>query len=257
LLIASFVALAYLMNWARAFHHEANGWLGHTWSLSVEEQFYLLWPPVLIGTYRCGGARGALRSAAVLALLSVLLRIWLYHAGASADRIYNGFDTRADGLLIGCALALARPFTLAAWAGRLWLFPVLVIGGVFLFVPWLSLQTLSSTMISGACAWLILPLWSQASPRLAKALEFGPVRYVGRISYGLYLWHWPILNSLWALHFAGDGLATGALAGAITVSCAAASFHFVEQPILFRKEKITRRLMQLIKRSPSGAFGAV
>jgi peptidoglycan/LPS O-acetylase OafA/YrhL len=249
-LIASCIALTYLMNWSRASHHGPPGWLGHTWSLSIEEQFYLLWPLVLIATYRWGGAKGAIRCAALLGLLSMLLRICLYHTGATEDRIYNGFDTRADGLLIGCALALARPFTLSAWAGRLLLAPILALVCVFLFVHWLNLETLSFTIIAGACAWLILPLWSQTSPRLVNALEFGPVRYVGRISYGLYLWHWPILKILWELHFARNGLATAALAGAITLLSAAASFHFVEQPILRRKERIGR-LIQLLKSSPA------
>jgi peptidoglycan/LPS O-acetylase OafA/YrhL len=250
-LMASCITLTYLMNWSRASHHGPPGWLGHTWSLSIEEQFYLLWPLALIATYRWGGAKRVIRCAAVFALLSVLLRICLYHTGATEDRIYNGFDTRADGLLIGCTLALARPFTLSAWAGRLWLVPVLAIVCVFLFVRWLNLETLSSTIIAGACAWLILPLWSQTSPRLAKALEFGPVRYVGRISYGLYLWHWPVLKILWEFHFARNGLATAALAGAITLLSAAASFHFVEQPILRRKERIGRRLIRLLKPSPA------
>jgi peptidoglycan/LPS O-acetylase OafA/YrhL len=55
---------------------------------------------------------------------------------------------------------------------------------------------------------------------------------MGRISYGLYLWHWPILSILWGLHFASNALGTAVLAGAITLSAAATSFHFVEQPIL-------------------------
>ena len=156
------------MNWSRAFHFGWIGWLGHTWSLSIEEQFYLLWPLILITTYRLGREKGAFRCAALLAILSVLLRIYLHNTGATIDRIYNGFDTRADGLLIGCTMALARPFKLAAWAGRLWLVPALTIFGVFFFVHWSSLETLSSTIIACAGALLILPLWSKTSPKLAK-----------------------------------------------------------------------------------------
>ncbi len=76
---------------------------------------------------------------------------------------------------------------------------------------------------------------------LAGGLEYGPVRYIGRISYGLYLWHWPLLSILWDWHFERDSLGTAMLAGAITLSAAATSFHFVEQPILRLKERLGRR----------------
>jgi peptidoglycan/LPS O-acetylase OafA/YrhL len=240
-MIASLTALTYLMNWSRAFHIGPTDLLEHTWSLSIEEQFYLLWPLTLIAIYRWFGLKGATWCTGLLALLSVLLRVYLLHSGATEDRIYHGFDTRADGLLIGCVLALARPFNLSAWAGRLWLVPVLSVSWVFFFIPWLTLQTLASTIIALACAWLILPLWSGTSPRLAMALEYSPVRYIGRISYGLYLWHWPILWILWELHFASNGLGTAALAGAITLSAAATSFHFVELPILRLKDRLGHR----------------
>jgi peptidoglycan/LPS O-acetylase OafA/YrhL len=240
-IIPSLSALTYLMNWSRAFHIGPTDWLEHTWSLSIEEQFYLLWPLVLIFLHRWASLRGATWCTGLLALLSVLLRVYLLHSGATEDRIYNGFDTRADGLLIGCLLALAQPFHLSAWASRLWLVPVLSVGCVFVFVPWPTLMTLSSTIIALACAWLVLILWSGASPMLAGGLEYGPVRYIGRISYGLYLWHWPLLSILWDWHFERDSLGTAMLAGAITLSAAATSFHFVEQPILRLKERLGRR----------------
>jgi peptidoglycan/LPS O-acetylase OafA/YrhL len=134
-------------------------------------------------------------------------------------------------------LALGQPFKAAVWAGRLWPVPIIAIAIIFVFIPWSSLGTLTSTIISGASAWLILPLWAQTHRGLARVLEFTPIRYVGRISYGLYLWHWPTLLLLWELHFAHDAFVTAALAIAITLICAAASFRFVEQPILRRKPK--------------------
>jgi peptidoglycan/LPS O-acetylase OafA/YrhL len=130
----------------------------------------------------------ALRSALSLALVSVLLRVCLYHTGATEDRVYNGFDTRADGLLIGCALALGRPFKVAVWAGRLWPIPIIAIAIIFVFIPWSHVLTLTSTIIAWASAWLILPLWAQTHHGLAKVLEFRPVRYVGRI----FVWAVPL-----------------------------------------------------------------
>jgi peptidoglycan/LPS O-acetylase OafA/YrhL len=235
--IASFTSLTYMMNWSRAFGWSSSGWLGHTWSLSIEEQFYLAWPLILSAVYARGGLKYALLCALFLAGLSVLVRIHLLHAGAAEDRLYNGFDTRGDGLLIGCALALARLPRLAAWAGRLWLVPALTIGLIFLFVPWIALQTLTFTLLAGATAWLILACWYETSPGLVWLLELLPVRYVGRISYGLYLWHWPILNILWEHHFK-NGVGMAALAAGLTLLCAALSFHFVEQPLLRLKEMI-------------------
>jgi peptidoglycan/LPS O-acetylase OafA/YrhL len=237
----SVLALTYVMNWSRALHLSPSGWLGHTWSLSIEEQFYLVWPLILAAIYRVGGIKGSLRCAGTLALVGMLLRIVLYHSGATEDRLYNGLDTRADSLMVGCALVLARPIKLSRWAGRLLPLPFLAIAWVFFFVPWFSKYTLSSDIIAGACAWLILPLWSKTSPRMARALEFGPIRYLGRISYGLYLWHWPVLSILWELHFARNAVTTATLAGAITLLSAAASFHFVEQPILLLKDRIGLR----------------
>jgi peptidoglycan/LPS O-acetylase OafA/YrhL len=181
--IASLMAVTYTVNWARAFQSGASGWLDHIWSLSIEEQFYLAWPLVLAAVYRWGGLKCALRSALFLAALCVLVRILLLHSGVPEDRFYNGFDTRGDGLLIGCALALARPSRFAAWAGRLWLVPVLTLALIFLFVPWIALQTLSFTLIAAASAWLILACWYGTNTGLIWLLELGPIRYTGPISY--------------------------------------------------------------------------
>jgi peptidoglycan/LPS O-acetylase OafA/YrhL len=235
--IASLTALTYMMNWSRAFQWSSSGWLGHTWSLSIEEQFYLVWPLILSGVYARGGLKYALRCALFLAALSVLVRIHLLYAAVPEDRLYNGFDTRGDGLLIGCALALARLPRLAAWAGRLWLVPALMLASIFLFVPWIALQTLTFTLLAGATAWLILACWYETSPVLVWLLELPPIRYTGRISYGLYLWHWPILNILWERDFK-NGIGMAALAAGLTLLFAALSFHFVEQPLLRLKEMI-------------------
>ncbi len=237
---ASVTALTYVMNWTRAFGLGFSGWLGHTWSLSIEEQFYLLWPLILMVTYRWGGVRASLCFAGILAILSLSLRMYLYHIGATEDRIYNGFDTRADGLLIGCMLALAKPFSLAAVAGRLWPVPAVALASSFLFIPWQAFGTLSFTIIPMACAWLTLSLWAGTSPEVARIMEAGPIRYVGRISYGLYLWHWPILNILSEYHF-HNKIAVVVAEAVLTLCLAAMSFHFIEQPVLRLKERIAPR----------------
>lgn len=157
-----------------------DGWLGHTWSLSVEEQFYLFWPLILLAIFRSRFANIIVWLTLLLAFMSIAWRIGLLNTGATEDRIYNGFDTRADGLLIGCALALSRPFYYAKIAARFCLVPLAILAIVFFYVPWISLNSTSSIVIGLATAWLILPLWAGTAPTLSKFLELNPARYIGR-----------------------------------------------------------------------------
>jgi peptidoglycan/LPS O-acetylase OafA/YrhL len=92
----------YLMNWNRAFDWLPEGHLGHTWSLAMEEQFYLLWPMMLLMIWR----RDALRWTVTGIFVVFAWRTALAISGAGVDRTYNGFDTHADALLMGCALSL-------------------------------------------------------------------------------------------------------------------------------------------------------
>ena len=80
-------------------------YLAHTWSLTIEEQFYLLWPVVLLWTARRGGVGCTLGLALALALASWSWRIVLTLDGAAVTRLYNGLDTRVDALMWGCVLA--------------------------------------------------------------------------------------------------------------------------------------------------------
>ena len=98
------VSALYLMNWSRAFHWAPENVLDHTWSLATEEQFYLLWPTALLVFRRN-------RPAVWLAFAIALIVSWsvdLVLAGAGVDRTYNGFDTHADSLLLGCLLVFVR-----------------------------------------------------------------------------------------------------------------------------------------------------
>src|SRR5690606_5749420 len=81
--------------------------LGHTWSLSLEEQFYLIWPPLFVLLFRIFKAKAAVFAGAVaIALFSWILRVVLFAGGAGHDRVYNGLDTHADALMLGCAVGL-------------------------------------------------------------------------------------------------------------------------------------------------------
>jgi peptidoglycan/LPS O-acetylase OafA/YrhL len=105
-------SLLYVSDWTVAFH--VGGvpmFLGNTWSLAVEEQFYLVWPPLLLWMLRMGGRRFALSATLGLLAVSLSWQVWMWWtigpAGTGRDRIYFAFDTRCSGLLIGCAIAFA------------------------------------------------------------------------------------------------------------------------------------------------------
>ena len=98
----------YVSNWTRAFAVPMPDWLGHTWSLSIEEQFYLLWPLLLLGILRA--FKLSRLALLVIILAAVAFAWWRAHLvleGANNVRLYNGTDTRADALLLGCALGVA------------------------------------------------------------------------------------------------------------------------------------------------------
>ncbi|WP_328916973.1 MULTISPECIES: acyltransferase family protein [unclassified Streptomyces] len=244
---AALLAAASLVNIVRAAQSGAYSGvtapLGHTWSLGVEEQFYLLWPPLLLALLRRLSARTVLVAVSVLALLPVLWRFHLWDP-TQAHRIYNGPDTRADQLLAGAVLAilLARlgtdnPWrrTLGIWAARLW-------------PPALALLCLIAwrVPVTGAGAWtkpvytvgfLVIALLTvvllaslELRPRapLARLLSLLPLAWVGRnLSYGLYLWHYPLMHALSDLGV--DRMLLPATLGT-SFAAALASYYLVEEP---------------------------
>ena len=253
---AAALAAASLVNIVRAAQPGAYSGvtapLGHTWSLGVEEQFYLLWPPVLLGLLRKFGAGAVLTATGALALLPVFWRFHLWSV-TEAHRIYNGPDTRADQLLAGAVLAilLARlhansPWrdVMRTWAGRLWA-PSLVL---LCLIAW-------RVPITGSSAWnepvytigfLVIALLTvvlltsvELMPRapLGRALSVMPLAWVGRnLSYGLYLWHYPLMHLLSDLGVKRMLLPSTLLA---TFIMATASYFLVEEPC--RRLKYRRR----------------
>jgi len=180
-------ALTWTTNWTRAF--PVIGWasyMAHTWSLSVEEQFYLIWPLILMTCHRFGKA--VLRNAIfILCAASLVWLIAMLLGGASEGRLYNGFDTRCYGILIGACLSLFpaglghRTIALAAFIGYFCL--------VFL-VPW---SAIGSVCVCLTAIVLIDTARTQRAGGVVRAiLNSRPLVVVGVISYSAYLWHWPI-----------------------------------------------------------------
>jgi peptidoglycan/LPS O-acetylase OafA/YrhL len=222
-------SLLYVADWTEAFHAEGIPmFLGNTWSLAIEEQFYLLWPLLLLGMLRTGGRGFALAGSLALLAVSLLWQRWIIAGGAEFGRIYNGFDTRCFGLLIGCVVALScehlagvRRFLRPAGLGGAALFLAIVASA-----RWTPLISLG---VSVGAGMVIVDLAAHRNGPIQYVLSLRAPVAIGRISYGIYLWHYPIML-VSTRHFALPKAAGILLGISLTLLCATASFLIVEQP---------------------------
>ncbi|MFC5178846.1 acyltransferase family protein [Nocardioides taihuensis] len=217
--------------------------LSHLWSLAVEEQFYLVWPLLLLVMMRfLRGDRRAVAGLTVgLALVSFLLLAMHTAPGLDHTRSYEGTDTRAGELLVGAVLALwlrparlQRPFTrarrlrmnLAGLAG------VAVVGVMLVTSDYYALWLYRGGLLvfSVAMAVVIASVVYPGSV-LGRALGVTPLRWVGERSYGIYLWHMPVLAFVPAAAADGFSWRLATVQVGLTVLLAAASWAWVEDPI--------------------------
>ena len=244
--------LTYTYNFAVAFGVIAFAAYGQVWSLCIEEHFYLCWPWVL----RRAGTRQSLRLALVAIIMVVIYRSTLYGwlnwghlaapSTASLDRIYYGTDTRIDSILIGCATALAlREASLQAFFRRLaaWpLFTGVAVAVAILTFAWATggsfkggwrASTVGFTLIAISTAAVVLAVFFHPRSLLSRSLAWPPMVFVGKISYGIYLFHDPLWNALarvMGLRFGKVGTLPQEIAAVLLVffgSVALAWIHFV------------------------------
>ena len=266
-------AFGYVTNWYLIFGHvsyfETVGrpsLLQHLWSLAVEEQFYLIWPPVLALALAVGASRLRQRRALTVALAgaaaSAVAMAVLYAPGVDPSRIYYGTDTRATGLLCGAALAFlwlpgekyrpseARHYRLELGGrGRFrrrwgWTAPLLLdivgfaaLGALVWFFLHLGefrplLYEGGFALVALATVATIMAVVHPYSLIGAHILGSAPLRWIGVRSYGIYLWHWPVfMVTRPGPDVPFDGLPLLALRLSVTVVLADLSYRFVETPI--------------------------
>lgn len=235
---ASPFALVYATDFVIAFAPNIQlGALRHTWSLAMEEQFYLLWPPLLLLLLKLGASRKQLLLLTLLlALLSALHRAALYQVESPA-RTYYGVDARADSLLLGCAIAIAVTWGLISSMHRLTAPAIFILGLTMVATDYATpfMHEAGFTIIAGATGLIILNVVSAKEGLLRRSLESAALVWIGRISYGVYLWHYPVFKGL--KYVDGPWPAKLVLALLTTFLVASLSYYLVESPILRLKKR--------------------
>ncbi|WDL95493.1 acyltransferase family protein [Alicyclobacillus sp. ALC3] len=268
-------ALLYISNWWFIFHKVSYfssfgrpSPLGHLWSLAVEEQFYLVWPLVLSFGLRFIRRRGWWVSIILaMSLVSSLAMALIYQPGSDPSRVYYGTDTRAFALLIGAALAFTWPserlqtgtpryrvLVLDFFGALGILFIVLMIWrtneyGTFLYRGGLVLAALATAVTIAA---IVHP-----ASQLGKLLGWKPLRWLGVRSYGIYLWHYPVIVLTSPIVSTGTNVVRDGLQVIASICLAALSWRYIESPIrthrftpLAKADKLPRTGRLALSRRP-------
>jgi peptidoglycan/LPS O-acetylase OafA/YrhL len=216
----------------------------HLWSIAVEEQFYVVWPVLVLIIARCGRRRADGRVAVAAALASAVSLVLMTELVDAADptRVYTGTDTRAFSLLLGAPVA-TRPVravlsrALGRRAGAVSALLVIGIGTMWsladgvnshwLFTGGLFAHSLAAALLIGLCVQTP-HVW------VAELLARKPLRWLGLVSYSLYLWHWPVFVLLSPERTGLGGWPRTLVVCAVSIGLAALSKYLVEDPIRFR-----------------------
>ncbi len=251
--------IAYVANWRPIFagqsyfdQYSVPSPLRHAWSLGIEEQYYIIWPLLVIVLLKLRRGFAALLIASVALMLgSALLMALLFQPGHDPSRVYYGTDTRAQSLLVGSVLSMlllrmgplqnrllryllqAAALACAAAIGFFW--HITPEGSTLLYRGGFLLLAL------GVAAVIFAAVQPRSGP-LGKVLAMAPLRGLGVISYGVYLWHWPLYMVLTAERARCSGYELFGLRVLATLAIATASYHLIEKPLrkgAFRRWKVS------------------
>jgi peptidoglycan/LPS O-acetylase OafA/YrhL len=227
--------------------------IGHFWTLSVEEQFYFVWPLVLLFVLRRHGRAAAAWVAVAVIFICPMIRIASYQFGNQYVRYINGrsFQGCADMIMFGCLLALcsgSEPFErIYGYLARLWwIFPIILIGllgplDVIYGNHWLLPFGYT---LDGICI-AVCVLWCVRNPEslTGKFLNWRPVKYVGVLSYSIYIWQQLFLNvdnvELFGAHFDLKYIPVFFVAMAVA---SVFSYHVIEKPALRLRDTVEKKL---------------
>jgi peptidoglycan/LPS O-acetylase OafA/YrhL len=244
-------AVTYTSNWYQILHHvsyfaslglfTAPPPLDHLWSLAIEEQFYLIWPLILwLLILRLNGRRARITATLILAAMSALAMALEYSPG-DPSLVYYGTDTHASALLIGAALALALPLAtvMSLPTARVRRLDAAGIVGLVL-LAWAAghfsgndpaVYPIGLILAAVGAAGLVVAAASTGV--IAAMTSLPPLRWLGIRSYGVYLWHWPVIALAGAIVGARANTAwMWFIEAATSVGLACLSWQFVETPIL-------------------------
>lgn len=233
------------------------GMLGHTWSISVEEHFYLLWPALLM-VLLIRGWRTTATVAALIFIASASIRIALYTADTDPWFLYRSTWTRLDAISAGCFTAIAfafKPFRVPP--------PILVVAAIGISAALIFTTHLSPLVLTvGHTAFAVLAaiflvgvLTAKRGHVFRKALSSSAMLYIGRRSYGLYLYHFPIFISLDPLAVEIGVVATALLKISFAFLAAELSFRSIEAVAMSYKDRF-HWINSRLTRAPSNQHRA-
>jgi len=226
----SLAALTYSANYAEIWRGNFVLGYGPTWSLAVEEHFYVLWPLALICVAGRFGLRAALWATLGVCAVALLWRAALAGMHVRESLLAIGSLERSDALLYGCAAAIAvhlgwRPHRLVFWVGV-----VGVLANPLLFADdTYAALTIGNAELAAAVAAVVVGLDYVAPGWVRAVMSWRSLVFIGLLSYGIYLWHGPVMRI--AADFGYSGRGWRAVTVCFSLAAAAASYRWLETPI--------------------------
>lgn len=231
----------YVCNYYQGLNHYPSSGFSHTWSLGVEEQFYLLWPAAFCVIARLSPRRRVEMIAALVALFIAVRLVLHLVVGVPEEYVYTAFETRADQLIVGCLLAVVLRSGAAAGIVRMLATPAATLAtlGVFAFSQYLTFKygtgyrnVVGFSIEPALVATLILQLFAAHTSPWVRWLDSRPMRFLGRASYSIYLYQQLVLHIV--SRFVPKTipfLVRLPISAGVVVLVAYASYRFVERPL--------------------------